>query len=72
MSKTITELEVDSIKPKTWEYIGETTAEKRPVNSLLDSELDFTTVNKNMPIITEETTKSLEELIKVRKCIRNS
>lgn len=46
--------------------MGEANAKSRPVNSLLEEDLDFEHRGKQVPVVTEETTKSLEEMIKKR------
>lgn len=45
---------------------GEAAAVDRPVNSLLDEQLDFEHAGKPIPVITQEITDSIEELIKRR------
>lgn len=46
--------------------MGEASARARPENSLLEEDLDFEHVQKVTPVITEETVRTLEELIKKR------
>jgi U3 small nucleolar RNA-associated protein MPP10 len=65
----IKKLEKDSLAAKPWQLSGETTAAKRPENSLLEEHLQFDFVSREAPLVTEESTKNLEEIIKTR--IRN-
>ncbi|GFN92137.1 U3 small nucleolar ribonucleoprotein protein mpp10 [Plakobranchus ocellatus] len=60
------EMEEQSLKEAPWELTGETTASKRPENSLLETVLDFQHTTRAAPVITDETTKSLEDYIKQR------
>ncbi|KAJ4788526.1 U3 small nucleolar ribonucleoprotein MPP10 [Rhynchospora pubera] len=62
----IEEMERANLEPKSWTMIGEVTAAKRPVNSALEVDLDFEHNVRPAPVITEEVTASLEELIKKR------
>ncbi|KAJ3685919.1 hypothetical protein LUZ61_015083 [Rhynchospora tenuis] len=62
----IEEMERANLEPKAWTMIGEVTAAKRPVNSALEVDLDFEHNVRPAPVITEEVTASLEELIKKR------
>lgn len=66
LAKQIAELEQEAIGPKDWTLLGEATAKARPENSLLEEDLDFEQVGKVVPVVTEETVKTLEELIKKR------
>ncbi|XP_078177792.1 U3 small nucleolar ribonucleoprotein isoform X2 [Carex rostrata] len=66
LRSTIEEMERANLEPKSWTMIGEVTAGKRPVNSALEVDLDFEHNVKPAPVITEEVTASLEELIKKR------
>ncbi|KAK4686359.1 U3 small nucleolar RNA-associated protein MPP10, partial [Tremellales sp. Uapishka_1] len=66
LAKQIAELEQDAIGPKDWTLLGEAGARARPENSLLEEDLDFEQVGKVVPVITEDTVKTLEELIKLR------
>ncbi|KAG8941203.1 hypothetical protein FRC03_004743 [Tulasnella sp. 419] len=60
------DLEAENIAPKEWTLMGEASARTRPQNSLLEEDLEFEHVAKQVPIITEEVTKSLEDRIKAR------
>ncbi|KAJ4781609.1 U3 small nucleolar ribonucleoprotein MPP10 [Rhynchospora pubera] len=62
----IEDMERANLEPKSWTMIGEVTAAKRPVNSALEVDLDFEHNVRPAPVITEEVTASLEELIKKR------
>ncbi|KAH9504272.1 u3 small nucleolar ribonucleoprotein MPP10 [Bulinus truncatus] len=58
------EMEELSIKEVSCELLGEDTASNRPENSLLETVLDFQHTTPS--VITEETTKTLEDFIKQR------
>ncbi|BFY97716.1 hypothetical protein BsWGS_00755 [Bradybaena similaris] len=60
------EMEEQSLKEVSWELTGEVSSSKRPENSLLDTVLDFQHTAKAAPVITDETTKTLEDYIKQR------
>ncbi|KAM7471084.1 hypothetical protein LguiA_009267 [Lonicera macranthoides] len=62
----IEEMEKANLDPKTWTMQGEVTAAKRPKNSALEVDLDFEHNVRPAPVITEEVTASLEELIQKR------
>ncbi|KAK4427124.1 U3 small nucleolar ribonucleoprotein MPP10 [Sesamum alatum] len=62
----IEEMEKANLEPKTWTMQGEVTAAKRPKNSALEVDLDFEHNVRPAPVITEEVTASLEELIQKR------
>ncbi|GAA6048117.1 U3 small nucleolar RNA-associated protein MPP10 [Rhodotorula toruloides] len=66
LSSQIAALEQENVGPKDWTLIGEAQSKQRPVNSLLDEDLEFERMGKVAPVITEETTKSIEDLIKKR------
>ncbi|KAF4361494.1 hypothetical protein G4B88_016704 [Cannabis sativa] len=59
-------MEKANLEPKTWTMQGEVTAAKRPKNSALEVDLDFEHNVRPPPVITEEVTASLEEMIKKR------
>lgn len=62
----IEHLERANLEPKTWTMRGEVTAANRPKNSALDVVLDFEHNVRPAPVITEEVTASLEDMIKNR------
>ncbi|KAI8047676.1 U3 small nucleolar ribonucleoprotein complex, subunit Mpp10 [Gilbertella persicaria] len=62
----IEEFEDENIQDKHWTLRGEANASARPVNSLLEEDLEFEHANKPVPVITQETTNTLEEIIKKR------
>ena len=51
---------------KMWQMKGEITATDRPENSLLQEHLDYDTVSKQAPVITEQVSKRLEDIITQR------
>ncbi|RCH87815.1 hypothetical protein CU098_002560, partial [Rhizopus stolonifer] len=62
----IEQFEDENVQDKHWTLRGEATANARPVNSLLEEDLEFEHANKPVPVITEEITNVLEDLIKKR------
>ncbi|KAJ1180893.1 hypothetical protein NDU88_006104 [Pleurodeles waltl] len=66
MSEKIKDLEKDLLNEKSWQLRGEVTAQKRPENSLLEETLLFDHASRGAPVITEETTLELEDIIKQR------
>ena len=66
IAKQIAELEQEAIGPKDWTLLGEASSRARPENSLLEEDLDFEQVGKVVPVVTDDTVKTLEEMIKTR------
>ncbi|KAM8876377.1 U3 small nucleolar ribonucleoprotein MPP10 [Synchiropus picturatus] len=66
MSEKIDQLEKAALGEKSWQMLGEVTAERRPENSMLEEDLDFEQTSRTAPAITEETTLQLEDIIKQR------
>lgn len=62
----IKELEEEAVAPKPWQLLGETKAELRPENALLEEDLVFDHTTRQAPVITEETTRTLEDIIRQR------
>ncbi|XP_021154924.1 U3 small nucleolar ribonucleoprotein protein MPP10 isoform X1 [Columba livia] len=66
MSKKIKSLEEELLEEKPWQLKGEVTGRKRPENSLLEETVFFDHAVRMAPVITEETTFQLEDIIKQR------
>ncbi|XP_031811323.1 U3 small nucleolar ribonucleoprotein protein MPP10 isoform X2 [Sarcophilus harrisii] len=66
MAERIKSLEKELLEQKPWQLQGEVTGQKRPENSLLEETLHFDHAVRMAPVITEETTLQLEEIIKQR------
>lgn len=66
LSSKIASLESESIAPKPWQVMGEASAKSRPANALLDESLVVEYASKPVPVITPDTTASLEDKIKRR------
>ncbi|KAM7152633.1 U3 small nucleolar ribonucleoprotein MPP10 [Macrochelys suwanniensis] len=66
MHEKIKSLEKELLEEKPWQLTGEVTGQKRPENSLLEESLLFDHAVRMAPVITEETTFQLEDIIKQR------
>jgi U3 small nucleolar RNA-associated protein MPP10 len=66
MNARIEELEKKAMGEADWNMRGEVMAAARPKNSALEVDLDFEHISAPPPVITEEVTKNLEEIIKHR------
>ncbi|XP_077174467.1 U3 small nucleolar ribonucleoprotein MPP10 [Paroedura picta] len=66
LSEKIKSLEEELLREKSWQLRGEVTGQKRPENSLLEEMVLFDHAVKMAPVITEETTMELEDIIKGR------
>ncbi|RAH74675.1 rRNA-processing protein MPP10 [Aspergillus aculeatinus CBS 121060] len=62
----IRRLEAANVAKKEWMVSGEARAIERPVNSLIEEDLDFERIGKPVPVVTAELTSSIEDLIKQR------
>ena len=62
----IRRLEAASVAKRDWTLSGEARAADRPVNSVIDEDLEFERVGKPVPVVTAETTEGIEALIKRR------
>lgn len=66
VAEEIRKLEAELVAKRAWTLSGEAAAVDRPVNSLLEEDLEFEHVGKPVPVITEQVSESIEELIKRR------
>ncbi|CAN6578366.1 unnamed protein product [Malus baccata var. baccata] len=66
LQSQIEEMEKANLEPKSWIMQGEVTAATRPKNSALEVDLDFEHNVRPPPVITEEVTASIEDIIKKR------
>lgn len=66
LAEEIRKLEAASVAKREWALSGEAAAADRPLNSLLEEDLDFEHVGKPVPVITPEVTEGIEDMIKRR------
>ncbi|KAI6092025.1 Mpp10 protein [Hypoxylon rubiginosum] len=66
LAEEIRKLESANVAKREWTMSGEAKAVDRPMNSLLEQDLDFEHVGKPVPVITAEVSESIEEMIKRR------
>ncbi|KAI9739421.1 MAG: U3 snoRNP protein [Claussenomyces sp. TS43310] len=66
LAEEIRRLEAALVAKREWMLSGEARAADRPLNSLLEQDLDFERTGKPVPVITAEVSESIEELIKRR------
>jgi U3 small nucleolar RNA-associated protein MPP10 len=66
VKQQIEEFEMQNVGQKDWTLGGEASAKARPLNSLLEEDLEFDHAAKPVPVITQETTETLEDMIKKR------
>jgi U3 small nucleolar RNA-associated protein MPP10 len=64
--KQIRQLEDENVAKKEWTVRGEVKARDRPLDSLVETDLDFERNVKPVPVITSEVTESLEDIIRRR------
>ncbi|RCI08568.1 hypothetical protein L249_4775 [Ophiocordyceps polyrhachis-furcata BCC 54312] len=66
LADEIRKLEAASVAKREWMLSGEAAAADRPMDSLLEQDLDFEHVGKPVPVVTPEINESIDELIKRR------
>ncbi|KAI0474365.1 Mpp10 protein-domain-containing protein [Xylaria cf. heliscus] len=66
LAEEIRKLEAANVAKKDWTMSGEARAIERPMNSLLEEDLDFEHAGKPVPVITPDVNESIEDLIKRR------
>jgi U3 small nucleolar RNA-associated protein MPP10 len=66
LSEQIAELEAENVAEREWAMRGEINSRARPINSLLEEDLEFDQVAKVVPVVTEESSLTLEDKIKKR------
>jgi U3 small nucleolar RNA-associated protein MPP10 len=66
IAEEIRRLEAASVAKRDWTLSGQARAADRPLNSLVEENLDFEHTGKPVPEITAEISESIEELIKRR------
>ncbi|KAN0012007.1 hypothetical protein ACTFIU_000226 [Dictyostelium citrinum] len=71
IQQRIKELEQQNLKKKDWTLIGESSARDRPSDSLLGEVLDYDHTQRATPTITEETNKTIDDMIKKRILEKN-
>lgn len=66
LAEEIRRLEAANVAKREWTLSGEARAADRPINSLLEEDLEFERAGKPVPVITAEVSEDIEELIKRR------
>ncbi|KAI5359754.1 Putative U3 small nucleolar ribonucleoprotein complex, subunit Mpp10 [Septoria linicola] len=66
LQEEIRKLEAANVAKRDWQLSGEARAADRPVNALLEEDLDFERAGKPVPVITAEISEDIESLIKRR------
>lgn len=62
----IRKLEAQNVAKRSWTLSGEARANDRPLNSLLEEDLEFERAGKPVPVITQEVSEDIEAMIKRR------
>jgi U3 small nucleolar RNA-associated protein MPP10 len=67
----IRRLEAANVSKRDWTLSGEARAIDRPLNSLIEEDLEFERVGKPVPVVTAEVSEEIESLIKRRILARD-
>ncbi|KIW85749.1 hypothetical protein Z517_01141 [Fonsecaea pedrosoi CBS 271.37] len=62
----IRRLEAANVAKRDWTLSGEARAADRPLNSLIEEDMEFERVGKPVPVVTAEVSEDIEQLIKRR------
>ncbi|KAL9630549.1 MAG: hypothetical protein Q9164_006357, partial [Protoblastenia rupestris] len=71
LTEEIRRLEAAAVAKRPWTLSGEARAADRPINSLLEEDLEFERAGKPIPVITQEVSEDIEALIKRRILARD-
>lgn len=71
IAEEIRRLETLNISRKPWTLSGEASAGARPLNSLIEEDLEFERTGKPVPVVTAEVSNDIEALIKRRILARD-
>ncbi|KAF1970479.1 Mpp10 protein [Bimuria novae-zelandiae CBS 107.79] len=66
IAEQIRKLEAANVAKRGWQLSGEARAADRPMNSLLEEDLEYERAGKPVPVITTEVSEDIEALIKRR------
>lgn len=66
LAAQIRKLEAENVAKRNWTLAGEARAAERPINSLLEEDLEFERTGKPVPVITAAVSEDIEALIKRR------
>ena len=66
LTAEIRRLEAAAVAKRDWTLAGEARAADRPINSLLEEDLEFERAGRPVPVITQEVSEDIEALIKRR------
>ena len=66
LAAQIRALEAENLKKRSWQLSGEARAQARPLNSLLEEDLDFERAGKPIRVVTAEVSEGIEALVKRR------
>jgi len=65
-AQRLSKLEQAQLAEKPWQMSGEVSGMRRPIDSLLEADLDFSQATRLVPTIAEEVTTSVDDMLRVR------